>query len=36
MELEEEENNLGNQQNIWPNNPSNGSSLSTDNNSNEE
>jgi hypothetical protein len=29
MELEEEENNRGNQQNIQPNNPSHGSSSST-------
>jgi len=36
MELEEEENNRGNQQNIWPNNPSHGSSSITDNSSNEE
>jgi hypothetical protein len=36
MELEEEKNNRGNQENIQPNNPSHGSSLSIDNRSSEE
>ena len=36
MELEEEEKNRDNQQNIRPNNPSHGSSSSTDNSCGEE